>query len=343
MSDTLRNAIAQRRKDIQCQLEVDLARSISTQNIARSLQELTVLKDLLSEISPREERRWLLPLSIVLISISLIALALSIRLPAPEFELDAKITSITFASALGGTEFGSGKSIDITSLEVAGDADMSAAVADVVAIDSIELQPMTDLVLSTDGKRCFLAEVSNTQSALQSDTQFGLRLVVRKRTKSVAGAVLDEFMIGPGMAIRFCAPQFEDYLLLGKVGRVDVSKIHRDSLPPIYTSSISSGMLTIGATGEKLELGSNDRLSFRDIDDGWLIISFADEIRVRFSGWVSTARAVGIMQNNSQQDLSPTFLDWITRSPKTASIFGFVTGLVGMLWSACRYLGFSSR
>jgi hypothetical protein len=227
--------------------------------------------------------------------------------------------------------------IDLTQIEIVGQDVTVGRLKEANAISSLEVLPGTRASFGMDGN-CIIAKVPITGTPSNQTKGINLTLMYRR------GQSAQEVLVGPGSTLRFCAAGYKDYMLLGKVSSVDVSRVHLSdtrTAQTLRTSSLIRGTLSLPDVNRTIDLKTTDRVSLKDVRDGWLIVIPGQHLRVGFTGRVGDARSVGLAADETGVLLSPTLIEWITRYSLFTSVFAFFTAFVGMIWSAIRYFGWS--
>lgn len=328
MTGPLPHLIAQRRALLDKRQEEALRNGVGLEDLEALEREYAALRTIDERGRPKRPA-WLIPLGVAGASLIAVALGLVIHL-SPWLAFDGKVTELRFTVAEAAAEFSMRSQLPVTAFEVVGAG--NAAVAGTTHLESILVQGGTRLSVTANGRGCHqLIVLSGGSLVVQVQ-------VPPLREGEVATA--HPISVGPGAGVQFCAVERKEPLVAGPVASLEISKVHREESPPILLSSIVSGTLRIGGAEGEIKLDDRDRLSIRQIDNGWLILFPGKELRAIASGRGRQAERVGV-SSEDRQDLRPTLLEAARTHRDVQSLIAAFTGLVGLIWSAIRY--FESR
>jgi hypothetical protein len=275
--------------------------------------------------------RWLVPAAFAMLALILVGIASAIRLRTAHVDIDANVESLELS--IGGSEqelINRPHDIRVRMLDVvrAGPTPAPAAF-----LSSLRALPNARLAVSAEGTGC--VRITAIQRA-------GSR---RPALIALAGGPEDaaglsepaEVTIAPGEEIRFCVASNEALQLVAEPVRLDLSRTRSEAAPSgLRLATIVAGTLRQGQTDNVLQLRPFDLIHLDRIQQGTLIITAEQHLHLIFSG--AALKAETILPNASRRgDLRPTLLEYLVHSPAIQSIFGIITGLVGMLWGAWRY------
>lgn len=340
-------ALKQKIEDAESALEASLAQGATDTNLGRHDKSLQTLDRLLQRLPAKKNASWLLPLSVAVVSVSLLGIAAAIRLPSPFVIVDARVSAVAITAAADGTGLSSDVAILVKSLETAGDAKAQAIAGPAVSISSLKLKPGTTALVEQRAS-CFEVEIPVAQGAAKAGSALGLDLVVLHPPKTQGQLPTPvELRASPGTTVTICGDLPTNYALAGSVGRIDMYRRQPgDALRgfvDMRTPSINSGKLRLPHVNRTSDLQDTDMLSLDGITRGWAFVFPLPAMRVVFSGKVDRPAIVSPTPEGGSASLEPTLLEWFTKSPLVTAVFGLVTGFVGMLWGLAKYFGFSVR
>lgn len=340
MPGTAKSVIERRKKEAERQLIADLERDASTDVLAESQSRLAALNDIGDMLPVASSPKWVLPASVAMIGASLIGMGSLVHLNQPQIRLDAKVQALTVEASADGIGLTNAGTVTVTNFDVVGLEEFDRSIlAGVIGFSSLELIPGARAEVSLIQPNCVVIQMATLHSSIAPSQGGALRLTLHRPGPSGTGTQTIPIAVPQGGAVSFCAAQVGDHLLLGRVATLDLSRIHLRDLSTAETiraSSIVSGSYAIPAVNRAVTLGGHDRISLELISDGWVVIGRTDALTISFSGRVGNARSYGLSQAVSES-LTPTVLEWFSRSPWVTSLFGLFTGLVGIAWSAIRY------
>lgn len=333
--------------DAENALEGSLAQGATGSDLIRHDEHLQTLDRLLQRFPAKKSPAWLLPLSVAVVAASLLGIAAAIRLPGPIITFDVRLSALAITAAADGSGLSSVAATSVKSLEVVGDAKAQAIAAPAVAVSSLKLTAGTTALVEQRAS-CFEIQILAPQGAARTGSEFGLHLVVLHQPKMHGQLPTPaELHASPGTTVTMCGDFPANYALAGTVGSIDLYRRQPgDALRgfvSMRTPSIISGKLRLPNVNRSSDLQDTDMLSFDGITRGWAFVFLAPAMRVVFAGEVETPESVSPTPEVRAASLEPTLLEWFTNSPLITSIFGLITGSVGMLWGLSKYFGFSAR
>lgn len=340
--DEFHDALERRLKELSKSVQDNFDRS-TIESLRESEQAFSVLESLRKYIPKRKKPMWLMPVIISLFAMSVVGLASSIRLNNYEVHIDAQVKAITLNVGDGVTEFSNSKPINVDKFEAVGPDLAGKKLNEVDAISVITLLPNTKAIFSMGVERCVLVELVPTRQ--QVDMQGGIKMVLLAHSLTDSQESIN-IRLNEGGSVRFCLQKNDDYLLLGRVADLEISRVHLRDITDstgLRTSSIIAGELLIPSVNRVAKVGRSDRVSMRHIKDGWLMLFPGESMRIVFSGKPEVAELVGLSPDELKINLAPTLLEWFVESPSVRWLFSIITGLVGVIWSCARYLGWSLR
>ncbi len=343
----MRQALKRKISDAENALASSLARGATGADLIRHDRSLQSLDRLLQRFPARRNPTWLLPLSVTMVSMSLLGITAAIRLPRPFVTADVRLSALTITAAADGTGLSSDAAFPLKSLEVAGDAKAQAITGPAEWISSLNLTPGTTALIEQRGS-CFEIQIPVAQATAKMDSAHGLDLVVLhppKKPEQLPTPV--NLRASPGATVTICGDLPPHYALVGSVERIEMYRRQPgDALRgfvDMRTPSIASGKLRLPHVNRASDLQDTDMLSFDGVTRGWAFAFPAPPMRVVFSGTVERPATVSPSPEGGSPSIAPTLLEWFTKSPFVTAMVGLVTGLVGTLWALAKYFGFSAR
>ena len=346
MEELARQALKRKIAKAESTLEASLAQGATGIDLMRHEKSLQTLDRLLQRFPAKKIPQWLLPLSVAIVSVSLLGIAAAIRLPRPLVTVDARLSALAITAAADGTGMSSDTAIPVKSIEVAGDAKAQAIARPAVSISSFKLMAGTTALVEQRAS-CLEVQIPVAQGATTAGVALGLTLVVLHPPKMQGQLPTPtELRASPGATVTICGDLPPNYALAGSVGRIDLYRRQPgDALQgfmDMRTPSIISGKLRLPQVNRTSDLHDTDMLSFDGVTRGWAFVFPAPAMRVVFSGKVDRPVTVSPTSEGGSEPLEPTLLEWFTKSPFATAVFGLVTGFVGILWALAKYFGFSS-
>lgn len=298
-------------------------------------EELAAVDALQARLKPVKPV-WPVPLGLATLAIALIALASIIRLGFADIEMETQVTQIEIQT--GPAESMAplvSETFPVDRFELIGLAHSSP----VARIASMTLLPDSHLELSIDSQRCMKFIPKRASSSAASG---GLMLSTMAPPDAEGIAEPSQVVATPGTALRFCLPLDAGFTLIALPTSLEISQLQSAGPPEVRISTITSGFIRFNQTGRRQDLGRLDKLRFSDIKKGTLVVSAEQNLNVSFSGHVVKPESIQSGLGNSI-DMRPSLLDFIANSPIIRSLFGLVTGLVGLLWAGLNYFSGQQR
>lgn len=347
MERLARQALKRKISDAESALEAGLSQGAAGIELMQYDESLQSLDRLLLRFPTARSPSWLLPLSVAVVAVSLLGIAATIRLPRPIVTVDVRLSALTITAAADGAGLSSDAAIPVKSLEVTGNAKAQAISGPAVSISSLKLSPGTTALMEQRGS-CIEVQIPVTQGASKAGGVLGLDLVVLHAPKTQGLLPTpEELRASPGTTVTICGDFPANYALAGNVARIELYRRQpSDALRgfvDMRTPSIVSGKLRLPHVNRTSDLRDTDMLSFDGVTRGWAFVFPGPVMRVVFSGKVDRPLSVSPTPEGGADALEPTLLEWFTKSSLVTSVFGLVTGFVGMLWALVRYFGFFAR
>lgn len=345
MNRHLLESLARRRQTAEADLTRVLESDGSPEELQKCEQELSRLKNLKEYVENKPRPNWLLQLSVVIVALSFILLTSAIPLPRPEFFLDASINAVTLRSAEDGGGLSTSEAIKVKTMEIGGNAAPPDITKQVTSVSSITITPGSSVTFEQE-EGCLLISMNGRKSG-KAPANDGLTITYLQKDASSSLPVPNSITLPAGTALTLCSDFTSRLSFVGKVSAVEISRMHFSDIyegTMLRTSSILKGELQLPQVSKTIPLRDSDILSLSEIKNGWAALVLAPQMRVVFSGQANNAHSLALRQGNENgEDLSPTLLQWLTKSTFSTAIFGLTTGLIGMIWTALRYFGFSPR
>ena len=152
-------------------------------------------------------------------------------------------------------------------------------------------------------------------------------------------ALVDEYILGEGSAMRFCGRKEVRPFLFGPATALSLTHEYEEESLESTISSIVEGVVEIAGSSEARNLTPNDRVILDELDRAWILLHRDREaFRVSISGKVVAAQIKGNSPvNYGSKDLIPNLLVFLTQSP-AALLFGLALGLFGAFWNTVKIL-----
>lgn len=341
-----RQALERMISDAESALQDSLTHGASATDIERHDKSLQALDRLLHRFPKKKSPPWLLPLSVAVVAVSLVGLAAGIRIPRPFIVADARVFALTITAAADGTGLSSDVSVPVNSIEVVGGSKQDSITGPSVSISAFKLKPGTT-ALFEQLDSCLEIQIPVTESSPEHTAQ-GIELIVLHPPKEKGQLPTPAtWHASPGATITICGNLPKNYAISGGVQRVDLYRHQPGEVlrgfVDMYFPSIISGNLRLPNFNRSLDLQDTDMVSLDGIRDGWSFIFLTPPMRVVVTGAVDHPAKLSPTPRGGATSLEPTLLEWITKSPLITSVFGLVSGLVGVLWALGRYFGLLPR
>lgn len=340
MSAELLRLLALRRAQLVSQLEDSLLSQAPPEIIHESERTILSLDKLAEMNSVSTYPRWLGPVFVLGIAATAIGAASLIEIRSPRMVLDVYASTATLS--VPGGDFGlvNEHDIPVDSLQITGDSNAHAALAGTTRISKLEFAPGTTVAVLQEGE-CFTVQMLGPGS---SAAGIGITAVLGEVKEGRLPGV-GSTRLHAGATLEVCSKLNNGHGIIGRVGRVDLSRLHHAAKVDgiIRTASIKKGSLQIPVVNRKIDLTDSDQLLLKDISEGWVHIDFRPEMRIALTGEIGAALHAGLVKARPDEGIliAPTLLDW-ARDSSVTGFMGVLTGLIGMIWSAARYFGYRS-
>ena len=295
---------------------------------------LTLLKACGTHLLPKPRPPWVIPLALVLMSASVIALASVVRPASARLELDTTVAAFALSIGDAAQTFGGALNVRAGSVKANNPGRPIAieSLRQVTGIDQIRLAPGTELRFTALGGGCQQMRVIRGALGAQ------LTSIATKDSDGLVGA--DEIALDGDGKLEFCTVR-KSTLYLTSPRSLDVSTILNESEKPVwYGPSIAHGEIRFPAAGSASALRDTDRLRLSDIGLSQMALELSPDQRLMFAGDVGMPVAYGFdgPQVSAGRNLKPTALTIARSSPDLLKFFAAVSGLSGILLGAWRWL-----
>jgi hypothetical protein len=275
---------------------------------------------------------WVAPAALLLVAISLALAAAAFGPHQVALQVDASVSGFAITAASRAQEVRGLLSVKAGTL--ASSEDLVPArpgwLARVTIIDGIRLSADAQLEFALAGKGCHRLRVQRGELAAQFTVP----------DPSDGGPATGRATVREGEEIRFCMKD-RGALYPDAVSRVDLAtELDASRTPTLFAPSILRAGVQILSTAQVRPLGQTDRLLLDRITDSHVAIVLDDAQAVHFAGTVDDPEVFGFTGPNDRRgrSLRPSWLDIARSSPDLARLSAAVTGLLGLLLGARRWL-----
>lgn len=320
-------------------LQRDLAEQLAAEEpdwlrIELNSKRLTLIKACGGHLLPKPRPPWVIPLTIALMSASVIALASVVRPASERLELDATVDSFALSIGRAALTFGGALNVRTGSVTANNPGKPVAleSLRQVTGIDQIRMAPETELRFSALGSGCH--EMRVMQGAFRAQ----LTSSATKDSEMIVGA--DAIALDRDGKLQFCTVR-KSRLYLATPRLLDVSTILNESETPVwYGPAIVRGEIRFPTAGTASALRDTDRVRLSDIGQSQMVLELETDQRLMFSGDVGMPVAYGFdgPQVSAGTNLKPAVLTIVRSSPDLLKFFAAVSGLAGFLLGAKRWL-----
>ena len=343
----LRKHLSARRGQLERALETALLEKQEPLVVARLADALKAARTAEQRFTRPRLHAIMLGLFLAFFVVSLIGIAVFVKLPIATIHLDALATAVSVEAAERGS-LGSGMSPSLRNMDSfpvksllielpSGGSDFEVIEHDRAEIAGFEVHGNTRIRLWYEKPGCMSTKVFEPRTTGET-TGIAIFLVFPFGGSS-GYAPPEKHFLGAGSVMRFCAPRDVRPFLLGPVSALSLTHEYEQDNLASTTSSIVSGTVEIAGTSETRNLTANDRVILDELDRAWLVLYRDSEtFRVAISGKVVAAQTKGNSPvDYSSEDLIPNLLVFLTQSA-TALLIGLAVGLFGIFWNAVKIL-----
>gem|GEM_PF-6531908 len=279
--------------------------------------------------------------------LSLMGIGVFVKLPIATIHLEALATAVTVEAA-DRSSLGSRRSPPLKSMnsfhvkslliEIASDeSEFEVIMRDHAEIVRFEVIRNTRIRLWYEDPGCMSMKVLKPRT--DSNTTGVVATLVFDVGGDSADALVDEYILGEGSAMRFCGRKGIRPFLFGPTTALSLTHEYEEDNLGSTTSSMVEGVVEIAGSSEARILTSNDRVILDELDRAWILLHRdAEAFRVSISGKVVAAQIKDNSPvNYSSKNLIPNLLVFLTQSP-AALLIGLAVGLFGVFWNTVKIL-----
>lgn len=301
----------------------------------REIDALSRRLSLTKSLAASFERRpspWLAPAALLLVAISLTLAAAAFGPHQVPLQVDGSVSGFSIATSnraqpmRGLLEVKAGSLASSQNLGWATPAWLS----EVTTLEEIRVSADTQLEFALAGKGCHRVRVQRGELAVQLTA-----------AKVASGEVqTGQAVVHQGEELRFCMKD-KGTLYPESATRLQLATELDASHPPIlFAPSILRAEMQVLSTAQVKVLRQTDRLSLNRIVEARVAIVLDDAQAVHFAGKVEDPEIFGFTGpiDHRGRSLRPSWLEIVKSSPEAARLFAAVTGLLGILLGARRWL-----
>jgi hypothetical protein len=332
MKPSIPEDLAGLRRDLEARLALALSEEPTPWREIEAISRRLNLARSLAVTMEAKPSPWVTPAALLLVAVSLTLAAAAFGPHQVSLQVDGTVSGFSITGASKAQDVRG--LLDVKAGTLVSSENLARAtpewLAKVTIIDGIRLSPDAQLEFVLAGKGCHRLRVQRGELA----AQFTLP------NPSDGDPPTGRATLHEGGEIRFCM-KGRGALYPDSAGRLDLAtELDASRTPTLFAPSILRAAVQILSTAQVKPLGQTDRLLLDRITDSHVAIVLDEAQAVHFAGTVDNPEIFGFTGPNDRRgrSLRPSWLDIAKSSPDLARLFAAVTGLLGLLLGARRWL-----